>query len=85
MIATFSEACVKVPDDWREIGLQLELDLKGKLSASEFLKGWQEKGFANKPSWENLAQAFERMEGYQCAAVAAMKKARKSNKVQLNK
>ena len=78
MVATFSEVGVKAPENWREIGEQLGLDLRGKLSAAEFFKGWQEKNLPNnKPSWKKLAQALEKINGYRDVAVAARNKARK--------
>ena len=83
MVATFLEAGVEVPENWREIGVQLGLQLIGKLSAAEFFKGWREKSFTNKPSWVNLADALQGMEGYQHAAILAMMKERKYNKVEI--
>lgn len=84
MVATFSKACVEVPENWREIGLQLGLNLKGKLSAADFFKGWRENSSANKPSWVNLADALQKMEGYQHAASLAMKKERKYNQMEIS-
>ena len=82
MVATFTKAGVEVPENWREIGVHLGLNLKGKLSAAEFFKGWRENSFSNKPSWVNLAGALQKMQRYQHVAVLAMKKERKYNKVE---
>lgn len=83
MVATFMEAGVEVPENWREIGIKLGLNLRGKLSAAEFFKGWKESSFVNKPSWANLAGALQKMEGYQDTAMLAMNKERKYNKVEI--
>ena len=83
MVAIFSKAGVEVPENWREIGVQMGLNLRGKLSAAEFFKGWRENSFANKPSWVNLGDALQKMDRYQHAAILAMKKERKYNKVDI--
>ena len=84
MVSAFSEAGMDVPENWREIGEHLGLNLRGKLSAAEFFKGWQDKDLTdNKPSWKKLAQALEKMEGYQRVAVVARNKARKNNEVEV--
>ena len=76
MVAAFS---VHVPEDWREIGQQLCLNLKGELSAADFFKGWSEHTIDNKkPSWERLAGVLKTMDGYWPAARSAREKARKS-------
>ena len=82
IVTTFAEAGVHVPENWRKISQQLRLDLRGKLSAAEFFKGWSENCVAsNKPSWDNLAGALRKMVGYQPVVLAAIKKARKENNV----
>lgn len=84
MVSVFSEAGVDVPENWREIGEQLGLHLRGKLSAAEFFKGWQDKDLTNnKPSWKKLAQALEKMEDYRHVAVVARNKARKNKEVEV--
>ena len=76
MVTSFS---VHVPEDWREIGEQLGLNLKGKLSAANFFKGWNEHTIdSKKPSWERLAATLESMGGYWHAARSAREKARKN-------
>ena len=83
MVTTFMEAGVQMPENWREIGVKLGLNLRGKLSAAEFFKGWKESSLANKPSWVNLADALQKMDRYQHTAMLAMKKERKYNKVEI--
>ena len=80
LLELFSEADVQVPENWRQIGLQLGLDLKGQLSATDFFNGWNENASTNnKPSWEKLAQALFKMDGlYRTAASKASMKARKN-------
>ena len=80
ILELFSEADVQVPENWRQIGLQLGLDLKGQLSATDFFNGWNENASTNnKPSWEKLAQALFKMDGlYRTAASKASMKARKN-------
>ena len=77
MVATFMEAGMEAPENWREIGVQLGLKLKGKLSTAEFFKGWRENSFANKPSWVNLSDALHKMDRYQHAAILVRMKERK--------
>lgn len=81
MVATFTEAGTKVPEDWREISLKLDLDLKGHLSATQFFNKWSQYDPNNKPSWEKLALALQSIDGYWNAARKAMAKARKHKKV----
>ena len=76
MVATFSEVDVRVPENWREIGIQIGLTLRGQLSAAMFFKGWSEKGSVYKPSWEKLAVALSNISGYRIAAAKAREKAR---------
>ena len=83
MVATFIEAGCEVPEDWREIGVQLGLNLRGKLSPAEFFKGWRENSSGNKHSWLNLAGALQKMEGYQHVAILARTKERKYNRVEM--
>ena len=81
MVATFTEAGVKVPEDWRQISLKLDLDLRGQLSATQFFDKWNQYHSNIKPSWEKLAGALESMDGYYNAARKAIAKARKHDKV----
>ena len=83
MVATFMEAGAEVPENWREIGVQLGLQLKGKLSAAEYFERWKESSLANKPSWVKLAGALQKMEGYQHVAFLARTKERKYNEVEI--
>ena len=79
MVATFSEAGVQAPNNWREIGVKLGLNnLEGQLSAPEFFNGWSKNRSNKKPSWEELARVLQRMDGYWDAASKAMEKARKN-------
>ena len=76
MVAIFSEVGVRAPENWREIGVELGLKLRGQLSAAVFFKGWSEKGSVYKPSWEKLAVALSNISGYRIAAAKAREKAR---------
>ena len=73
MVATFSEVRMCAPENWREIGVQLGLKLRGRLSAAMFFKGWSSN---HKPSWEKLAVALSNISGYRIAAAKAREKAR---------
>ena len=64
------------PENWREIGVQLGLKLRGQLSAAMFFNGWSQKGSIHKPSWETLAVALSKISGYSFAAAKARDKAR---------
>ena len=80
MVAVFADAGVKPPENWREIGLRLNVNLKGQLSVAEFFEGWSKnRDDDKKPSWENLAQVLENMDGYKPSAFIAKKKIRKCN------
>jgi len=76
MVAVFSEVRMRAPENWREIGVQLGLRLRGQLSAAMFFKGWIERGSNHKPSWEKLAVALSNVSGYWIAAAKAREKAR---------
>ena len=65
------EAGIKSPD-WKRIGKELGLRLKGCITASIFFEGWQ--AHKSEMSWERLAQALEKMEGYGMVAKKARKK-----------
>ena len=73
MVATFSEVRMCAPENWREIGVQLGLKLRGQLSAAVFFKGWSSN---HKPSWEKLALALSKFSEYRIAAAKAREKAR---------
>ena len=76
MVTVFSEVRMCAPENWREIGVQLGLKLRGQLSAAMFFKGWIERGSNHKPSWEKLAVAFSNINGYLIATAKARDKAR---------
>ena len=66
-----SEADIKSPD-WKRIGEELGLQLRGRITASIFFEGWQ--AHESEMSWERLAQAFEKIEGYEKVAKKAREK-----------
>ena len=81
MVAIFSEVRMCAPENWREIGVQLGLKLRGQLSAAMFFKGWSERGSICKPSWEKLASALSNINEYRIAAAKAREKARTYHRV----
>ena len=66
-----SEAGIEAPD-WKRIGEQLGLQLRGHITASTFFKGWQ--AHQSERSWKRLAQALGRIEGYEKVAKKAKEK-----------
>ena len=68
---TLNEAGIKSPD-WKKIGEQLGLQLRGHITKSIFFEGWQ--AHESEMSWERLGQALERIEGYGKVAKKAKEK-----------
>ena len=66
-----NEAGITSPD-WKSIGEELGLQLRGHITASIFFEGWQ--AHESEMSWERLAQAFEKIEGYGKVAKKAREK-----------
>lgn len=67
------EAAIKSPD-WKKIGKQLGVQLRGCITASILIEGWQAHG--SEMSWERLAQTLEKIPGneYELAAGKARRK-----------
>ena len=66
-----NEAGIKSPE-WKRIGEELGLQLKGHITTSIFFEGWR--AHESEMSWERLAQAFEKIEGYGKVAKKAREK-----------
>ena len=71
MRQVLSEAAIEAPD-WKRIGEELGLQLRGHITASTFFEGWQ--AHESEMSWERLTQALERIEGYEKVAKKAKEK-----------
>ena len=68
---TLNGAGITSPD-WKRIGEQLGLQLRGNITTSIFFEGWQ--AHESETSWERLAQALERIDGYGKVAKKAREK-----------
>lgn len=63
-----SQVGIKSPD-WRKIGEELGLQLRGQITAHIFFEGWAV--HESDMSWEIVSQALGRISGYESAAKKA--------------
>ena len=68
ILLALSEAGIESPD-WKKIGKGLDLNIKGRINGRILFKEWQVCGL--EMSWEKLAQALEKIKGYELAAYKA--------------
>ena len=68
ILLALSEAGIESPD-WKKIGKELGFDVKGRINGSMLFKEWQLCGL--EMSWKKLAQALEKIRGYEIAASKA--------------